>query len=367
MSAHRQLSSRSRISECSRMFGRLVVPLSCAVLLLFSACAGSGSGGSSHPPTATTIPTPIVPSAAKASITYTGHKGPVIAAAWSPDGQRIASCGNDGTLQVWNPKTGQKLWGADVAAYVFALAWSPDGRRIAAAGSGGTDSIHVLDAATGHELTAFGDQSGLIEGLAWSPDGKRIASGSQDNTVKVWNAQTGAAMLTYSGHSEAVAHVAWSPDGTRIASASHDGTVQMWDATTGKTLLSYKGNAAPVWSVAWSPDGKRIASGTGSAGINGPVVSNNAVKVWDVATGQTLLTLADTMGQSYALAWSPDGSRIAAGDGQLVRVWDAASGKPMVQYTGHSEDVFAVAWSPDGTLVATTSVDGTVQVWRPQV
>ena len=72
------------------------------------------------------------------------------------------------------------------------------------------------------------------------------------------------------------------------------------------------------------------------------------------------------MGQSYALAWSPAGSRIVAGDGQLVRVWDAASGKPLVQYTGHSEDVFAVAWSPDGTLIASSSVDGTVQVWRPQ-
>src|SRR5579863_9810754 len=125
MSAHRQLVSRSRASGFSRMVGRLVVSLSCSILLLLSACAGSGSGsgsgGSSHPPTATTIPTPTVPSAAKAFITYTGHKGPVIAAAWSPDGKQIASCGNDGTLQVWNPQTGQKLWGVDVAAYVFAV------------------------------------------------------------------------------------------------------------------------------------------------------------------------------------------------------------------------------------------------------
>lgn len=362
MPARSQSIPRAPFSRAAR---RLALSLCCAALVLLSACATAGGTGHTGSPTATS--TPVIPAITAALVTYKGHSGPVIGAAWSPDGKQIASCGNDGTVQVWDAATGRRIWQAQVAQYVFALAWSPDGTHIAGGGSGGTDSIVVLDATTGHKLAAFGDQSGFIEGLAWSPDGKHIASGSADATVTVWNVSNlNAPVLTYNGHSDAVAHVAWSPDGTRIASASADGTVQVWDAKSGSTLLKYQGNAEPVWSVAWSPDGKDIASGTGAAGNNAPVTANNTVKVWNATTGQTILTLPDAHGQSYALAWSPDGTRLATSDGKLVRVWDAASGKPLLQFTGHSDDVFALAWSPDGTLIASASADGTVQVWRPQ-
>jgi WD40 repeat protein len=50
-----------------------------------------------------------------------------------------------------------------------------------------------------------------------------------------------------------------------------------------------------------------------------------------------------------------------------VKVWDVQTGKAIVTYTGHTDSVERVAWSPDGTMIASASVDGTVQVWRPQV
>lgn len=180
--------------------------------------------------------------------------------------------------------------------------------------------------------------------------------------------RTGKAIVTYTGHTDSVERVAWSPDGTRIASASYDRTVQVWNAKTGKTLVTYQGHAAPVWEVAWSPDSKRIVSGTGAAGANGPVTAHNSVQVWDATTGQTLLTYSGSSGQAYALAWSPDGKRIASGgDDNIVRVWDASTGQTILQYRGHNDIVFKVAWSPDGTMIASASVDGTVQVWRPHM
>jgi len=82
--------------------------------------------------------------------TYHGHSGAVYAVAWNhvwgtgmPDGKRIASGGNDGTVQVW-------------------------------------------DAADGSHIFTYSGHSDVVEAVAWSPDGKRIASASDDNTVQVW-------------------------------------------------------------------------------------------------------------------------------------------------------------------------------------
>jgi len=71
---------------------------------------------------------------------------------------------------------------------------------------------------------------------------------------------------------------------------------------------------------------------------------------------------------AFAVAWSPDGTRIVSGSAEketAVQVWDAATGRPILTYRGHTNLVDAVAWSPDGTRIASGSWDTTVQVWQP--
>lgn len=110
--------------------------------------------------------------------------------------------------------------------------------------------------------------------MAFSPDGIRLASGSENNTVKLWNPATGRELATLSGHTGGVRSVAFSPDGTRLASGSWDKTVKVWDAATGRELATFSGHTEAVTSVAFSPDGARLASGAG----------DHTVKSWDAVT-----------------------------------------------------------------------------------
>ncbi len=235
---------------------------------------------------------------------------------------------------------------------VDAVAWSPDGKRLASGSN--DDTVQVWDATTGGNVLTYKGHSDIVDAVAWASDGKRIASGSADKTVKMWDATTGAHIFTYTGHLGGVYSVAWSPDGKRIASGGFDATVQVWDATTGGNVLTYKGHSGPVYSVAWSPDGKRIASGAYHA----------TVQVWDATTGGNVLTYKGHSGWASSVAWSPEGKRIASGSAdKTVQVWDATTGGNVLIYKGHSDIVLAVAWSPDGRRIASGSRDATVQVW----
>jgi WD40 repeat protein len=161
---------------------------------------------------------------------------------------------------------------------------------------------------------------------------------------------------TFRGHTNAVNSVAWSPDGKRLASGSWDKTVGVWDISSGQTLLTCKGHTDEVASVAWSPDGKRLASAS----------RDMTVRVWDASSGQTLFTYTGHAWWVDSVAWSPDGKRLAsASEDTTVQVWDASisRGSTVFIYTGHTQGVNSVAWSPYGRRLASASDDETVQVW----
>ncbi|MBB6080979.1 NB-ARC domain-containing protein [Streptomyces paradoxus] len=288
--------------------------------------------------------------------TLTGHIGGVYAVAFSPDGTRLATVGDNGTVQIWDTATGatqRTLTGHTGGVRV--VAFSPDGTRLATVGDNGT--VQIWDPTTGATQHTLTGHTGGVRVVAFSPDGTRLATVGDDGTVRIWDTATGATLHTLTGHMRWVMALAFSPDGTRLATADILGTVRIWDPTTGATQHTLPGHIGQLRAVAFSPDGTRLAT----ADILG------TVRIWDPTTGATQHTLpghSDTVGAVHAVAFSPDGTRLTTADILgTVRIWDPTTGATQHTLPGYRDEVRVVAFNADGTRLATADILGTVRIW----
>jgi WD40 repeat protein len=112
-----------------------------------------------------------------------------------------------------------------------------------------------------------------------------------------------------------------------------------------------------IFGLAWSPDGTYLAAGA----------HDKRVRIWDVASGQIVHTLSGHENWVSSVAWSPDGHLlVSTSQGQRPRVWDTTTGQQQEMLVGHSAAVNDACWSPDGRSLASGSDDQTVRLWDRQ-
>lgn len=284
---------------------------------------------------------------------FTETLGNMLSTAFSPDGQRLATCDTDGKVRLWDAKTGQLLLICQGHTHwVRSVAFSADGEVLA---SGSADqTVRLWDAHTGECLKILTDHTNEVHTVVFSPDGHLLASGSADQTVRLWNVQMGSSVRVLSGHTHWIRSVTFSPDGHLLASGSADQTIRLWEVETGRCLRTLTGHQGWVRSVVFSQDGATVISGS----------SDQTIKRWQISTGDSQTYTGHT-GGIYAIALSADGQVLASGSGdKTIRFWDLVTGQVLKTLYGSIDQVLMIAFSPDGQTLSSVSQDQTVRLWN---
>jgi WD40 repeat protein len=261
-----------------------------------------------------------------------------------------------GLLRVWSTDNFEEV--AAVSGHknkVMSLAISSDGSRIV---SGSRDrTMCVWDGRTFEEIGRC-EHEDEINSVAFSPDSSLIASGSKDGNVWMWNARSLENITRLAGHKNVVTSVAFFPGGTRIASASCDCTVRMWDARTYEPLPGIQ-CSGQVYAIAISPDGTRLALSEYTSGAEG------ILHVFDTVTlaEQAQVSISPGLYVPWAIAFSPRGDLIASGTTSgAIQIRTASNLSSIATIRGHHGQVTSIVFSSNGSQIVSGSGDGTVRI-----
>ncbi|NCR32919.1 MAG: NACHT domain-containing protein, partial [Microcystis aeruginosa L211-101] len=236
---------------------------------------------------------------------------------------------------------------------VNSVSFSPDGKTLV---SGSDDNtIKLWNVETGQEIRTLKGHYNSVRSVNFSPDGKTLVSGSVDNTIKLWNVETGQEIRTLKGYDSSVNSVNFSPDGKTLVSGSNDNTIKLWNVETGKEIRTFKGHDSSVNSVNFSPDGKTLVSGSW----------DKTIKLWNVETGQEIRTLKGHDFYVNSVNFSPDGKTLVSGSADnTIKLWNVETGQEIRTLKGHDFYVNSVNFSPDGKTLVSGSGDKTIKLWN---
>jgi WD40 repeat protein len=227
---------------------------------------------------------------------------------WSPDGERLLSSGGKHAI-VWNARTGERLFAIEHGTWIPRATWSRDGTRILTGGADGT--IRLWDARSGAPLLTATGHEQAVTAAEIDPGGRRIASASLDQTVRLWNASTGALLRTLTGHTMQVLSARFDADGTHIITASADSTARISTAD-GEPLQLLEGHAGAVWDAVLAPDGRLAVT----ASMDG------TARTWDARTGTALWSIDFASTPVTSVELDRDGRLLLLAAGDTAEVVD---------------------------------------------
>ncbi len=276
----------------------------------------------------------------------------------SPDGKLLATGTADGTVNVWDLATRQKLDSfKGHGGMVYYPAFSADGQRLASVSTSGV--VTVWDRASRQELRRFTATEGPASASLFSYDGERILVKDKDNRIKVWDVHSGQPLLSLPTPVASIHQQVFSRDGRWIATGHYDGSVRVYDVLSGAEPFRVDGQTGPVTGMDFSPDDRRLVTNDASG----------VIKMWDTRNGHTAIAVQGHADQGGWVGFSPDGRMLAsAGNDRSINIWDAT---PLPERAGAEALVIPlkdcaypdVSFSPDGRQLLAPGGNGAVQTF----
>jgi len=275
------------------------------------------------------------------------------------------------------------------ARHAQAVAWSPDGTRLVSVGQDAV--VRVWEAPGFRPIAKLSGHQKSVNSVVFSPDGDRLATCSTDGTSRVWSFATGRPLHTLVGQRMPK----WSPDGRLLTTLSRPGQVAHWDGESCQPLGGFKvadrrlfclafppgesellvggtgpihrlrlhdgapigtlvGHGIAVASLALSPDRTLLAS-TGAEG---------ELRLWDTASWQPVREVALHAGGVLQVAWSPSDDHVAVSCDHVIQVIPVRGSGPVERLEVGIKGLYGLAFSPDGRWLANAGADGRIRIWR---
>lgn len=298
-------------------------------------------------------------------------QGEASGVAAAPGGKHIATSTQQGTIALFDAKSGKELHSfkseAEYPIFGDDFLFTQDGKTLIARDMAG---LHFFDVETGKKSKTIKiAETDSLQRMRLSPDGKKIAARhSQSSSIAIWDLATEkkaelgftpepmdqngalaiAGMSTMGGGSDS--SLAFSGEGKLLAAGGMP--FHIWDLATGKDLLAETGHQQPIIALAFSSDGKSAAT----------VGEDWTVRTWDRGTGkqQSSFTLPNDV---FRVALDRHGKFLATGSSKgEVQLWDIASGKAKCTFKDHKEAIEGLSFSADGKVLASFE-GGTVYLW----
>jgi len=282
------------------------------------------------------------------------RKGPIWAIDISPDSQYLLTADQTGAATVWEMETGEEVQSVQHGAPLAGARFAVRGTRIVTYGA---NYARVWNATTGTPISSFRGHQRRINALAISPSGLDAVTVADDQTPCVWRLEDGSLRFKLIGHEDlSVNTAAYSAKGDRILTTGLDRTARVWDAQTGALQRTFTIDGMGPGAAAFSPNGELAAVGSLTGDVN----------VWEIESKQVRARIS---GRGVApvkmLTFSPDSRLLVKIDfGNDAECWEMSSGFFVRNFEGHTSIIWSAKFSPDGQLLGTASDDGTGRLWR---